>query len=41
MAGSGLSGVLLEAGLICSGSVHGVLSGKHYQRAMHCHKILL
>ena len=41
MAGSGLSDVLLEAGLIGSGSVHGVLSGKHYERAMHCHKILL
>ena len=41
MAGSGLSDVLLEAGLIGSGSVHRVLSGKHYERAMHCHKILL
>ena len=41
MADSGLSDVLLEAGLIGSGSVHGVLSGKHYERAMHCHKILL
>ena len=41
MAGSGLSDVLLEAGLIGSGSVHGVLSGKHYERAMHCHKIVL
>ena len=41
MAGSGLSDVLLEAGLIGSGSVHGVLSGKHYERAMHFHKILL
>ena len=41
MAGSGLSDVLLEAGLIGLGSVHRVLSGKHYERAMHCHKILL
>ena len=41
MAGSGLSDVLLEAGLIGTGSVHGVLSGKHYEMAMHCHKILL
>ena len=40
MAGSVLSD-LLEAGLIGPGSVHGVLSGKHYERAMHCHKILL
>lgn len=41
MAGSGLADVLLEAGLIGSGSVNGVLNGKHYERAMHCHKILL
>ena len=41
MAGSGLSDALLEAGLIGSGSVNGVLSGKHYERAMYCHKILL
>ena len=31
IAGSGLSDVLLEAG---SDSVHGVLSGKHYERAI-------
>ena len=41
MEGSGLSDILLEAGLIASGSLQGVLSGKHYDRAMHCHKILL
>ena len=41
MAGSGLSDVLLEIGLTGSGSVHGVLRGKHYERVMHCHKILL
>jgi hypothetical protein len=35
--GTGLSDILLEAGLIESGSV----TGKHYSRAMHCHKILL
>ena len=35
------SDVLLEAGLIGSGSVHWVLNEKHYERAMHCHKILL
>ena len=33
--------MLLEAGLIGSGSVQGVLTGKHYERAVHCHKILL
>ena len=41
MAWSGLSDILLEAGLVGPGSVHGVLSGKNYERAMHCHKILL
>jgi hypothetical protein len=41
MAGSGLSDVLLEAGLIGTGSIQGVLKGKHYERAMHCHKSLL
>jgi hypothetical protein len=41
MEGIGLSDILLEAGLIGSGSVTGVMTGKHYSRAMHCHKILL
>ena len=41
MDGSGLSDILLEAGLIASGSLQGVISGKHYDRAMHCHKIML
>ncbi|MCG7882443.1 MAG: hypothetical protein JAY96_12745 [Candidatus Thiodiazotropha endolucinida] len=41
MAGSGLSDVMLEAGLIGTGSIQGVLTGKHYERAMHCHKIVL
>lgn len=41
MAGSGLSDVLLEAGLTGSGSIQGVLRGKHYERAMHCHKAVL
>lgn len=41
MAGSGLSEVMLEAGLIGTGSIKGVLTGKHYDRAMHCHKIVL
>ena len=41
MNGSGFSDVLLEAGLISSGSLQGVLSGKHYTRAMHCHKVML
>jgi hypothetical protein len=41
MEGTGLSDILLEASLIGSGSVTGVMTGKHYSRAMHCHKILL
>jgi hypothetical protein len=41
MEGTGLSDILLEADLIGSGSVTGVMTGKHYSRAMHCHKILL
>ena len=40
MEGSGFSDVLMEAGLIGSGSLQGVLSGKHYDRALHCHKVL-
>jgi hypothetical protein len=41
MEGTGLSDILLEACLIGSGSVTGVMTGKHYCRAMHCQKILL
>ena len=41
MQGSGLSDVLIETGLIGSGSVQGVMSGRHYERAMHCHKIMI
>ena len=41
MTGSGLSELLLEAGLIGSGSLAGVMSGKHYERSLHCHKIML
>ncbi|KAL5014823.1 hypothetical protein ScPMuIL_000962 [Solemya velum] len=40
MAGSGFSDILLEAGLITSGSIEGVLKGKHYERAMNCHKVM-
>ena len=41
MVGSGLSDIFLEANMIGSGSLQGVISGKHYERAMHCHKTLL
>lgn len=35
MDGSGFSDITLEAGLTGSGSI----SGKHYDRALHCHKV--
>lgn len=41
MEGTGLSDVLLEAGLISSGSLSGVISGKNYARAIHCHKVVV
>jgi len=41
MAGTGLRDVLVEAGLISGGSLDGVISGKHYNRALHCHKAIL
>jgi hypothetical protein len=34
--GTELSDILIEAGLIGSGSVMGLMTGKHYSRAMHC-----
>ena len=40
MDGSGFSKILLEAGLMSSGSLQGVISGKNYSRAMKCHKAL-
>ena len=38
---SGLSDILLETGLIASGSIEGALSGTHYDRAMQCQKVML
>ena len=38
---SGLNNILVEAGLVSCGSLHRVLSGKDYSRAMVCHKALL
>ena len=35
------SSIFLEAGLITPGSLHGVISGKNYSRAMVCHKTML
>lgn len=39
--GNGLSNVLLEVGLMTSGSVQAVLAGKQYNRGITCHRILL
>ena len=41
MNGSGFADIMTEAGLITSGSLRGVLAGKHYNRAMVCHKTML
>ena len=41
MAGSGMADILLEAEMITSGSIIGVLIGKIYAQAMYCHKRLL
>ena len=40
MSGSGLEDILIEADLITSGSLKGVMSGKHFERSMHCHKVM-
>ena len=32
--------VLIESGIISEGSVRGVLSGKHYNRSVMCHKVV-
>jgi hypothetical protein len=39
--GSGFTDVALESGLVGSGTIHGVLSGKNYSRAITYHKIVL
>lgn len=39
--GSGFSDILLEAGLTTSGSVQGIISGKHYDRALFCHRTMM
>ena len=41
MNGSGLDDIFIEAGLITSGSVHGVMNGKNYSRSMVCHRTML
>ena len=39
--GSGIADIFLEANLVGSGSLSGVLNGKNYSRSMHCHKVLV
>jgi len=41
MSGSGLEEVIIEAGVCASGSIDRVISGKHYNRAMRVHQLLL
>ena len=38
---AGLLDVLVESGIVGENSVRGVLSGKHYNRALRCHKAML
>lgn len=37
---AGLADILVESGIVGSGSVNGVLEGKHYNRALRTHKVL-
>lgn len=41
MSGSGLEEVFLESGLVGNGSIDGVMGGKHYDRAINCHTVIL
>lgn len=36
---AGLSDILIESGIVASGSVSGVLEGRHYNRAIRTHKV--
>ena len=38
-SGAGLEDVLIESGIVATGSVPGVLQGKHSNRAIHPHKV--
>ena len=40
MAGSGFEDILLESGLISSGSLQGVVTGNNFSRSMHSHEVL-
>ena len=41
MEGSGFQEILLESGLMSSGSMKDVMTGKNYDRSLHCHKTML
>ena len=41
MKGSGLSEIVIEAGLCVSGSLEKVTSGKHFNRALRVRKVTL
>ena len=41
MRGSGIGEIIVEAGICASGSLEGVLSGKHFNRAMQVHGVLM
>ena len=41
MEATGLTDILMEAGLVGSGTIGGIMSGKNYSRAMACHKTVL
>lgn len=41
MAGSGLDNIQLDADLFSGGSLADMMSSKHFDRALHCNKIML
>jgi len=41
MSGSGLVEIIIEAGVCASGSIAKVITGKHYNRALRVHQLML
>ena len=41
MAGSGLEDIVIESGICASGSLAQVMNGKHFNRSMHVHQVIL
>ena len=41
LEGSGFEEIVIEAGMCSSGSMNGIMAGKHYNRAMIVHKLFL